>query len=629
MNEEPVDIRLVSMPWAVLTEPSLGLALLKSCLARSGHSARVHEFHLWMLEHLKASTYAALADLWGINDFLFSGVFEPELSSTQEEELRRYADGISRSRGPGFLGASDGKALAELFRRVRREIVPRFLQRCIDRLGDVEPSMVGFTCMYDQTLPSLALARLLKARWPSALIVLGGYAVRGATGATIMRSFSCVDVVVLGEAEDRVAAVADAALGRAPLGEIPGILYRGPSGALVRTGTAARPSLNDNPSPNFGDYMRELSELDAEARVAVSVTALPLESSRGCWWGQKHHCTFCGIDDESIRYSHKDPEVVIREIQELRARHDQRRIRFVDYILPLRFYKDLLPALAEFEPRCQLSCEIKSNARPEHFRVLRDAGFIEVQPGVESFSTPALRRMRKGVTAIQNVQTLKLGAMMGIKIRYNILLGFPDDEARDYYAMMELIPALRHLDPPHSTMLVWVTRYSPLANSYLNAGFSLRHEGRYGLIFSPAFLAETGFRLDDYCYYFERPYVLPDDIVSLTHMLRMQTRHWAREHDVRRPTLEYGITRDGIEFFDSRFRDDGETLRLSREHGDVYAAIGDGIVSVDTVTRTYAGAAPVEVYLDEFVERRLIMRDGKKLLALALPRTDATSSASI
>ena len=31
-------------------------------------------------------------------------------------------------------------------------------------------------------------------------------------------------------------------------------------------------------------------------------TYLTFETSRGCWWGQKHHCTFCGLNGEGMGY---------------------------------------------------------------------------------------------------------------------------------------------------------------------------------------------------------------------------------------------------------------------------------------------------------------------------------------
>ena len=51
--------------------------------------------------------------------------------------------------------------------------------------------------------------------------------------------------------------------------------------------------------------------------------------------------------------------------------------------------------------------EVKSNLRKEDVRQLREAGVVAIQPGIESLSDEVLRIMRKGVSALQNIQLLK------------------------------------------------------------------------------------------------------------------------------------------------------------------------------------------------------------------------------
>ena len=114
------------------------------------------------------------------------------------------------------------------------------------------------------------------------------------------------------------------------------------------------------------------------------------------------------------------------------------------------------------------TCEIKANVKEIHFYKLK-AGFKEVQPGIESFSSNILK-MNKGVTTIQNIYCLMLGIKYSIVIRYNILFAFPDDEVSDYEEMLKVIPLLYHLHPPTNLTHLGITRDSPLQRHGKNLG---------------------------------------------------------------------------------------------------------------------------------------------------------------
>jgi hypothetical protein len=142
---------------------------------------------------------------------------------------------------------------------------------------------------------------------------------------------------------------------------------------------------------------------------------------------------------------------------------------------------------------------MKSNSSPDRFELMAAAGFREVQPGIESFSSDVLRKMDKGVTASRNVQTLLLGRQHGIHIHYNVLWGLPDDDATAYRAMAAEMPKLVHLDPPLARTPVQITRYAPLQADPARFGIPVaRHEPCYELIFSKAFLHASDFDLNDY-----------------------------------------------------------------------------------------------------------------------------------
>ncbi len=126
-----------------------------------------------------------------------------------------------------------------------------------------------------------------------------------------------------------------------------------------------------------------------------------------------------------MKYRYKPAGDTLAMLEVLRARHGDYAFRFSDYILPKAYYSDLLPELAANPQKFRLHCEVKANHPPERVRLLADAGFVEIQAGIESFSTTILKRMDKGVRAIDNASLLKAGYINGVIVNYNLLYGLP------------------------------------------------------------------------------------------------------------------------------------------------------------------------------------------------------------
>ena len=110
----------------------------------------------------------------------------------------------------------------------------------------------------------------------------------------------------------------------------------------------------------------------------------------------------------------------------------------VDNILDMRYFRDVLPQLRERQLGLTLFYETKANLTKEQVKLLRDAGVLAIQPGVESLSTHVLQLMRKGVTALQNIQLLKWCRQYGVTVAWNLLYGFPGETAADYAAIGQI-----------------------------------------------------------------------------------------------------------------------------------------------------------------------------------------------
>src|SRR5262249_42034030 len=137
--------------------------------------------------------------------------------------------------------------------------------------------------------------------------------------------------------------------------------------------------------------------------------SIMVETSRGCWWGEHSHCTFCGLNGLGMAFRSKSPKRAVKEITELWDRYSDRatNVLAVDNILDYRYIKTVLPQLAQQTKRFSLFYETKANLKKEQIAHFAEAHIKHIQPGIESLSSRVLKIMRKGISALHNVQMLK------------------------------------------------------------------------------------------------------------------------------------------------------------------------------------------------------------------------------
>lgn len=615
---------LASMPWAPVQEPSLALGILQAELKR--HSIRTKALHLNtnLLKYVTYQTYLDVAGYWGLNEFVFTELLSPGVDDTQIAALAERCVATKEGQSPNERYATPD-ALLDMLLRFRGEVALDYLEECGEEILRYKPTLLGLTCMFDQTLASVALAKLVKARSPETIIVLGGYALEGDPGEQVIKAFPWIDGVVRGDGESVITQLAHASVGRIAFADIPGVQTQGAPG---------KPHLNidlrDSPEPDYDDWFSTVETLKESDKIEIITGALSVESSRGCWWGQHKHCVFCGIDDQTMKFRFKPGAQTLGMLQSVRARYGDYTFRFSDYILPREYFKEILPELEKVNPRYRLHCEIKANQTSETMSSMARAGFEEVQPGIESFSTEVLKLMDKGVTGIQNVALLKYGYQQRIVIHYNFLYCIPGETSEAYKRMLETIPRLYHLTPPVSRTETIITRFAPLHTDTIRFGSSKRplHHRSYDVLFSDEFLKQTGFSLDGYAYYFESYLDVAEEMKELYAQVVIQINHWKKQHRERSVYFVFEDDGSRLAFDDTRFSEEPITTMLAGIHRATYLACNEGPVTVDNLIRDLSSHAGYDVFalqtaLEDLDAARMIWREGNRVFGLAVSKSVA------
>lgn len=219
--------------------------------------------------------------------------------------------------------------------------------------------------------------------------------------------------------------------------------------------------MDELPYPAFDDFFAQRSAVDIQDTIPP---AIMVETSRGCWWGEHSHCTFCGLNGLTMAFRSKSPQRAIEEITSLWDRYSDQAedLLAVDNILDYRYMNTMLPQLAEHKKRIRLFYETKANLKKEQIARFAQANIQDVQPGIESLSSRVLKIMRKGVSALQNVQMLKWCQEYDVVAYWNILWGFPGENPEDYRESNEWASRLFHIRPPQVIAPIRLDRFSPL-----------------------------------------------------------------------------------------------------------------------------------------------------------------------
>ena len=607
------DVALVSMPFGPVFSPSIGLSLLQAELAEHHLVARIHYFTIRFAEAIGQSFYSdisqegrpALEDLAG--EWLFSkAVFD----TTAADDALYVTEMLE--------GYYSDKLISRVLRARAR--VTAFLDECVDTLEREPCNIVGFTSVFQQHTASLALARRLKQVRPSTVVIFGGANCEGVMGAETVRSFPFVDAAVSGEADLVFPTIIRRLLDGSSISDLPGVRTR----ECVDSDFAARrfdngPMVREMdrlPIPDYRDYFDQFKASRYRRAWQPSVF---LETSRGCWWGERMHCTFCGLNGATMAYRSKSAARALTEVRELVRRYPRCDIQAVDNILDLRYFKEFLPALAQRRKKASLFYETKSNLRKEQVRLLHDAGVREIQPGVESFSDAVLKLMRKGVSGLQNIQLLKWCKELGVHPSWNFIWGFPGEPADEYDRMARLVPLLTHLPAPVAHATIRLDRFSPNFYDADRLGFTdVRPTPAYRHVYRLGDEAVTNLAC-----YFTFQYKEPRDVERYTRRLVRELEKWRRAEN--RSDLISVDAGEHLLVIDLRPVSRAPFILLAGLARLLYAecdAVRDFSQLVQTAARwspAGAGTEAIERELAPLVAQGLLVRDGSRYLALAIP----------
>ncbi|GIJ27289.1 RiPP maturation radical SAM protein 1 [Micromonospora qiuiae] len=471
---------LVNMPFADRRRPSFALSQLSALVRRDfpdDFEVRVCYVNHDFVRYFGAEEYDAIAGdmdfhVAGVGDWMFRQIAFPELPDNADEYFSRY-----------FTGPAKADLRRTLLRR--RAGLRDFLLTMVDKYRLTEADLLGFSSMFTQNVPSLAVARIVKDRNSAVTTMMGGANCEAPMGAALAENCPQLDFVFSGPAlltfPEFLRCVIDGNLDRAH--QIRGIVTRrNCAEGGYRKAIGANADIDDYFDPDYTSFRESFDQM-VRLPGAQAEPMLFFETSRGCWWGERAHCTFCGLNGQTMAYRAMRPENALKQFDWLFSHAPwAKRYCCTDNIMPMDYLTEVFPKLDPPEG-ISIFYEVKVGLDIEDMTVLERAGVNEIQPGIEAMATPTLKLMRKGTSSFQNIQFLKNCLRLGISPVWNLLIGFPGEAEDTYRQYVGDLPLLLHLPPPQGCFPVRFDRFSPYFNNATEYGLELEPVDHYRLTY--------------------------------------------------------------------------------------------------------------------------------------------------
>jgi ribosomal peptide maturation radical SAM protein 1 len=502
------DVCLVTMPFTPVSTPALGVSLLKAALVRSGIRADVHYGAFDFFRVVNADVWPVLAlydyNFIATNAQLGDLLFTPLLWDTSGTEVERALSNLAVHRNYLFAPGELETTVERLRRCAAR--IPQLIEQTMASRDWTRYRVVGVSSTFSQNIASLVFARELRRCHPDVHIVFGGANCDGDMGRQLLASFPWVDGVLQGEAELSFPAYVRRVLAGQNTADVPGALFRENSCVVGRHHAIPVPDLNESPQPDFRDYFAQLPPAlsDPANRREIS---LPIETSRGCWWGAVQHCTFCGLNPATMTFRAKTPERAVAEFHRLRDEYGDYKITAVDNIISMKYFEAVLPLIEN--DGLEIFYETKANLTEKQVRRLARSGVRSIQPGIEGFSSEILTLMKKGVRGYQNLELLKWCVIYDVRLMWFYLYRFPNEPHQPYFRDAVRMRRWFHLPPPRNPNPVVIDRYSPLYTNREAVGLRNLRPSGYAPLCYRGLTTEEQLRI---CYHFDADLPQGDDL---------------------------------------------------------------------------------------------------------------------
>ena len=233
------------------------------------------------------------------------------------------------------------------------------------------------------------------------------------------------DAIVIGEGEDTVLELIDAIGNTTKLADIKGIAYRNGDEVFINERRELIKNIDEIPWPAYDLFPMEYYRLLRMPHTEPNDFVMPLLSGRGCTF----NCNFCYRMDKGFRP--RSNESIIEEIQFLKKEYGITYIAFSDELLMSSVERtaSLCEAFIDADLNIKWDCNGRLNyAKPEVLNLMKRAGCVFINYGIESMDNKTLKIMGKALTTDMITRGVEATLTADISPGLNIIFGNIDED---------------------------------------------------------------------------------------------------------------------------------------------------------------------------------------------------------
>ncbi len=341
-----------------------------------------------------------------------------------------FGDYFLRQKRMSTTSSSSILAAARYLSVQRNHPLTRYYrEHILKQIGVQQPRILGISVSNRwQLLSGLVLVILLRRKGLSCHVTMGGNFVSdNMLGLDEKKRFfdSLIDSYVIEDGEPALEGFKRLIDGKCTYNDIDNLCLpgRGVKKPLKYT------DINKLPVPKFDNSILK------KYRQPVR---LPVELSRGCYWGK---CAFCSqMPDENARYRPVDVKVALDRLVILKKKFKQNNFLFTSLSASPRQLRDLATQIRERNLSIRwfawfrLDKVITNKLLKEMVRM----GFSSYNPAPESFCQRTLDNMSKGYEVKHIIRILKCLVKMGVCTPVNAIVGFPGETEAEFMRTIEI-----------------------------------------------------------------------------------------------------------------------------------------------------------------------------------------------
>lgn len=293
-------------------------------------------------------------------------------------------------------------------------------------LAEIEGGVIGFSATETNLAFSVALATLVRERYPRRKIVFGGHQVFFQSDVARVPA-SVADAICKGEGERTICQIMERGFER--LDEVTGLYLPNENGWQLTSEPSLERDLDSIAWPRF-------EEIDLGQ---YGKRFLPLMGSRGCIG----RCIFCSDRRRTAGFRYRSARDQVDELEYLSERFDVEHFPYNDPLLngDLRMLEEKSGEIVRrgLEVRYGGNMMVRKQMPREMFDNARKSGLCVALIGVESGSATTLRHMRKRHTPEMASRFVRDCHAAGIKTLLNFIIGFPTETEEHFEETLRFI----------------------------------------------------------------------------------------------------------------------------------------------------------------------------------------------